>query len=137
MSDDKKYDVGYGKPPQHTRFKPGQSGNPKGRPKKVGASISETFWKEINTMVIVTENGKSRKISKLEAMAKRHSVKAINGDPKSTELCLRAMTLGGVDADRGLADLIGALDAKHESHEVIDAKVIPPKITNGKGDAEN
>lgn len=27
------YDVGYGKPPEHTRFKPGQSGNPKGRPK--------------------------------------------------------------------------------------------------------
>lgn len=27
------YDVGYGKPPQHSRFKPGQSGNPRGRPK--------------------------------------------------------------------------------------------------------
>ena len=25
-------DVGYGRPPKHTRFKPGQSGNPKGRP---------------------------------------------------------------------------------------------------------
>ena len=137
MSDDKKYDVGYGKPPQHTRFKPGQSGNPKGRPKKVGASISETFWKEINTMVIVTENGKSRKISKLEAMAKRHSVKAINGDPKSTELCFKAIALGGADAERSLADLIGALDAKHESHVVIDAEVIPKKITNGEDDAEN
>ena len=28
-----KYEVGYGKPPVHTQFKPGQSGNPKGRPK--------------------------------------------------------------------------------------------------------
>ena len=27
------HDVGYGKPPKHGRFKPGQSGNPKGRPK--------------------------------------------------------------------------------------------------------
>src|SRR5437868_239041 len=27
------YDVGYGKPPASTRFKPGQSGNPKGRPR--------------------------------------------------------------------------------------------------------
>ncbi len=26
--------VGYGKPPKHTRFQAGQSGNPKGRPKK-------------------------------------------------------------------------------------------------------
>ena len=27
------YEVGYGKPPKHSRFKPGQSGNPKGRPR--------------------------------------------------------------------------------------------------------
>ena len=127
MADEKDYPVGYKKPPVHSQFKPGQSGNPKGRPKKVGASISEAFWKELNTMVIVTENGKSRKISKLEAMAKRHSVKAINGDPKSTELYFKAIALGGADAARGLVDLIGALDAKHEQHEVIDAEVIVPK----------
>src|SRR5205823_6157875 len=28
------YQVGYRKPPQHSRFKNGQSGNPKGRPKR-------------------------------------------------------------------------------------------------------
>lgn len=28
------YLVGYGKPPLHTRFKPGQSGNPRGRPRR-------------------------------------------------------------------------------------------------------
>jgi hypothetical protein len=27
------YSVGYGRPPKHTRFKPGRSGNPKGRPR--------------------------------------------------------------------------------------------------------
>ncbi len=27
------YEVGYGKPPRHTRFQPGRSGNPRGRPK--------------------------------------------------------------------------------------------------------
>ena len=26
------YEVGYGKPPRHTRFTKGQSGNPRGRP---------------------------------------------------------------------------------------------------------
>lgn len=30
-----KYKVGYGKPPKHTQWKPGQSGNPKGRSKKI------------------------------------------------------------------------------------------------------
>ena len=128
MADEKDYPVGYKKPPLHSRFKPGQSGNPKGRPKKVGPSISEAFWKELNSPVTLTEkSGKSRKISKLEAMAKRHSVKAINGDPKSTELYFKAIALGGADAARGLVDLIGALDAKHEQHEVIDAEVIVPK----------
>ena len=36
MADDKDkrdYEIGYGKPPKQTRFKPGQSGNPRGRPK--------------------------------------------------------------------------------------------------------
>ena len=31
MSDD--YEVGYGKPPKHTQFTKGSSGNPKGRPR--------------------------------------------------------------------------------------------------------
>ena len=29
------YEVGYGRPPQHTQFRPGQSGNPAGRRKGV------------------------------------------------------------------------------------------------------
>lgn len=32
--DERDYDVGYGKPPKEHQFKPGQSGNPTGRPKK-------------------------------------------------------------------------------------------------------
>jgi len=33
MQPDHDYEVGYGRPPVHARFRPGQSGNPKGRPK--------------------------------------------------------------------------------------------------------
>ena len=57
-----KFRVGYGKPPHETRFKPGQSGNPGGRPKKNAISLVEAFTRELNTSVTVTEGGKSRKI---------------------------------------------------------------------------
>lgn len=38
--DEPSYSVGYGKPPAHSRFQPGQSGNPKG--KKKGAKSFKT-----------------------------------------------------------------------------------------------
>jgi hypothetical protein len=138
LADEKDYPVGYKRPPVHSQFKPGQSGNPKGRPKKVGPSISEAFWKELNSPVTLTEkSGKSRKISLLQAIAKKQAKRAFEGDIKSTELVFKAAALGGADAERSLTDLIRALDIKHELHEVIDAEIVPQKITNGEGNAEN
>ena len=50
------YEVGYSKPPRHTRFVKGQSGNPRGRPP--GAKNFATLLSEaLNETVIVTENG--------------------------------------------------------------------------------
>jgi hypothetical protein len=40
MTDEDEYKVGYGRPPLDTRFKSGQSGNPKGRPKKPRPEIA-------------------------------------------------------------------------------------------------
>jgi hypothetical protein len=57
------YEVGFGKPPAHSRFKKGQSGNPWGRP--AGAKNLKTLLNEaLNERVIVAENGRRRKISK-------------------------------------------------------------------------
>jgi hypothetical protein len=61
------YEVGYGKPPPHTRFKKGQSGNPRGRP--AGAKNLKTLLTDaLNEPVVVTENGGHRKITKREAI---------------------------------------------------------------------
>ena len=52
------HQVGYGRPPLHTRFKPGQSGNPKGRPK--GAKNEDTILREImNRPIDIREGGGS------------------------------------------------------------------------------
>jgi hypothetical protein len=61
------YEVGYGKPPPHTRFKKGQSGNPRGRP--AGAKNLKTLLTDaLNEPVVVTENGGHRKITKRQAI---------------------------------------------------------------------
>ena len=84
---DSNYSIGYKKPPGHTRFKPGQSGNTMGRPK--GAkNFATVFEEELRAPIEVTENGKRKRISKRQAIAKQHINKAVAGDPKAAALVL-------------------------------------------------
>ena len=60
------YEVGRGKPPVHSRFKKGQSGNPRGpRPKNLPALLVDA----LNEKVTVTIDGERREITKREAVA--------------------------------------------------------------------
>jgi hypothetical protein len=83
----RKYEVGYRRPPTATKFAPGQSGNPKGRPKgsrPVGAVLQDI----IQQKVAVTENGKTRRIPALEVVLRRLTNDAMKGDPKAIRLLL-------------------------------------------------
>ena len=64
MSEDKRdFEVGRGKPPVHTRFKKGQSGNPRGpRPKNLPALLVDA----LNEKVVVTIDGERQEIAKRE-----------------------------------------------------------------------
>jgi Family of unknown function (DUF5681) len=72
-------DVGYRKPPQHSRFKKGTSGNPKGRPRE-SKSWDTLFDMELNARVVVHKDGRRKKISKRRAIATQVVNKAVSGD---------------------------------------------------------
>ena len=81
------YEVGYGKPPRHTRFAKGQSGNPRGRPR--GAKNFATLLEEaLNEHVIVTENGGRRKVSKRQAIVTQLVNRSATADFRAIKILL-------------------------------------------------
>ena len=79
--------VGYGRPPRATQFKPGTSGNPKGRPKgarSVGAILQEVTQQRVT----VTENGRTRRLPALEVMLRRLMNDAMRGEHNALKLLL-------------------------------------------------
>jgi hypothetical protein len=83
-------DVGYGKPPRANQFKPGQSGNPKGRPK--GAKSEATILHELLQQKIdLNHRGKTRKITILEAMLRRIAEDSLKGNTRSAAFLLNRL----------------------------------------------
>lgn len=96
MSDDD-YEVGYGRPPKHGQFKKGQSGNPKGR-KKGARGLKTDLKSELNERIAITENGKTRKLTKQQLMFKQLAAKAGCGDMRAIRILTDlALTLLGPD----------------------------------------
>jgi hypothetical protein len=80
------YEVGYGKPPRHTRFKKGEpSANPHGRPRK---NLAALLVEGLNKKVVVTENGRRRKITVREAITQQLINKSATADLRATKMLL-------------------------------------------------
>jgi len=78
------YEVGYGKPPRHTRFKTGEpSANPRGRPRKTMAAL---LVEGLNKKVVVTENGRRRTITVREAVVKQLINQSATADLRATKM---------------------------------------------------
>jgi hypothetical protein len=81
---DQPYEVGFGRPPKHTQFKKGRSGNPKGRP-KCSKNVHALIRKILDTKVIAKGPGGSRSMTMQEAMIRQLFNKAANGDLKAIQ----------------------------------------------------
>jgi len=84
QSNDGSNAVGYGKPPKATRFRKGQSGNPKGRPKGK-LNIATVILRALEVKVVINENGRRREVTKLEAAMMQLVNKAASGDLRALD----------------------------------------------------
>ncbi len=79
------YEVGYGRPPKSTRFKPGCSGNPSGRPRQQRGSAA-LLHKALSRKVRIQENGVSKSLPTEEIVLRQLAAKAAKGDLRATKL---------------------------------------------------
>jgi hypothetical protein len=97
--DDEDDRVGYGKPPKHTRFRPGRSGNPRGRSRAVDFRDWENpIQKYMLELITVTIKGKKEKVPVVDALIKTAIRRALEGCTKHLKVLL--------DGSGGLKDLI-------------------------------
>lgn len=75
------YEVGFGKPPKHAQFKPGQSGNPKGR--KKGAKGMKTLAKQMLTAKVPVRSANGTKMmTRMDALLHKMVELSMKGNPR-------------------------------------------------------
>jgi hypothetical protein len=82
------YAVGYKRPPRHTRFPPGVSGNPSGR-RKGSKNIRSIFEKILGEEISLREGSVTKKITKAEAVVRSLVISAMKGDSRSQQNLFR------------------------------------------------
>lgn len=85
------------------RFKPGRSGNPKGRPRKT-LSVDQALTDALNERVSIKENGRRRRVSKLEAAAKQLANKGAAGELSALRLAMQMQRTAETQAAQGSAE---------------------------------
>jgi hypothetical protein len=96
------YEVGYKKPPEDSRFKKGESGNPNGRPRGI-KNLKTDLVEELQERIPVREGDRSVEISKQRLIVKTLVTKTLRGDARITNtlvnLISRVLDLDGTVAE--------------------------------------
>ena len=115
------HDAGYGKPPRHSRFKKGQSGNPKGRPRG-SRNFSTDLKATLEEPTRVTHHGKAQTVSTQHAALMRLREKALGGEVRALDSLIELARLYNDEEMAEAAIRLSATDA--EILEARDAKVL-------------
>jgi hypothetical protein len=126
MTDSKSRSVGYKRPPKASRFKPGQSGNPKGRPPG-SRNLKTDLTALLKKPVSIREDGELRQVSRQQAMLLSLFDKALRGDVKAAnQIITMLMKMEAPEAeppapppvtDDDLAIIEGFLRRNSRAHE--------------------
>jgi Family of unknown function (DUF5681) len=111
------FKVGYKRPPRHSQFPPGRSGNPRGRQKGV-RNFATDVKATLAGPVALNEKGKAKRVSTQEAALLRLKEKALKGDTRSLEQVIR---LAQIFNDDGPDHALGGQDIAAEDREILEA----------------
>ena len=108
--------VGYRKPPKYRRYQPGESGNPKGRPKG-SVNFATIFSRLLREKTEVTERGRRKKLAKIELILKLAINAACTGKPAAIHDLIKIANMIGArditrEADKEVAIYISESDEK-------------------------
>lgn len=95
--DNSTYEIGFGKPPEHSKFRKGRSGNPRGRPKGV-LNLATILERVLQAKVVIDEDGESRTVTKLELALEKLVDLAVKGDLAALRL-LTTLVASAADQD--------------------------------------
>jgi hypothetical protein len=95
--DDSKYAIGFGKPPEHSRFRKGCSGNVRGRPRG-RLNLATILERVLQAKVAIDENGVCRTVTKLELALEKLVDLAVKGDLAALRL-LTTLVASAVEQD--------------------------------------
>jgi hypothetical protein len=120
------YSVGYAKPPEHSRFVKGKSGNPNGRPKG-SLNLTTAINRALREKITVVEHGRRKTITKLDAAVIQMVNRAVQGDSRAMTQMLGLAPLVGVE-------VVSATDAIDQNESAVLATLlqqfVPPPVAS-------
>jgi len=124
----------YRNPPKKYQFKKGQSGNPKGRPRKklqTGTTLADDLRRELSEEIMVKKNGETKLVTKQSALISSIATSAINGGSSQQRLLIQMQSMSGMDRDNSID--IKELQ-KHDEALLVELQKLGLKIDEADDD---